>query len=121
MRWFVSFLLLAMVAMAQEHGPYSASEAYNITSAALLKREDVKLLTKNAENWAIRQAGSIGLSPEFVSPFVMVLGPLAAGKVSLQDTNIRWEPKKDLTVKPKVDYYLNNSQWSSGILFNWNF
>lgn len=87
---------------------YTQDEMVNITSEALQKREDVKLLTQNFESWGWRQVNSIGVSQKDATTAAVLIIPVFQQKISTRGVNFHWEPEKNLTLRPDIDYYFNN-------------
>ncbi len=114
----LTIILLPSICTAGDYHTYSDEEIYNITSSAVLERQDIKLLTKNAETWGLRQLHSVGINEAYAEPVVLVLAPLAFKKVSSKGIHFHWEPIKNMTFRPDVEYYLDSHE--SSYTFNVN-
>ncbi len=100
---------------------YSTEDMFNIVTGALLKRDDVKLLLKNSEDWGLRQIHSIGIDEKYVEPVVLGAAPLIFHKVSTKSLHFHWEPVKDLTLRPDVEYYLDSKEFNALFTIGWKF
>lgn len=105
----------------RDNRSYSKDEAYDITTKALLQEPSVKSLVKNSEQIVWRQLNYVGLSEKIVRPVATVAAPLIAGKISTKGLHFHWEPIRDVEIRPDVDYYMRNGEYSYNLNLNWEF
>lgn len=100
---------------------YSNEEMFNITSGAILQREDAKLFMKNFENWGWEQARYLGLSEKYLNPIIVAMSPLIYHKFSTRGIQYHWEPLKNLTLRPDLEYHLDSSEVTTTFSAGWKF
>lgn len=100
---------------------YSDEEAVNITTGAVLKHPEVKLLLKNSESWAWRQMNYLGLDEKAVRIAATIAGPLVSRKYTTRPLYMHWEPYPGLTMRPDVDYVPTNNETYWSFALNWSF
>lgn len=109
------------VPFGKTYAKYSVDDAFNITTEAVMKLEQVKLLMKNSEEWAWKEMRYIGLKEEVVNPVATIVAPIVFRKISTRGLHFHWEPVKDLTLRPDVDYHLDSTEFEGAFVMNWSF
>lgn len=99
---------------------YTINEMTNITVEAITKRDDARLLMKNFENWFNDSCDKIGIGPEVLIPISTAGAALVSHKITTRGLHMYYSPKKDLTIRPDVDYYLSGG-YSVQLTANWRF
>lgn len=130
MRWlfFVIFILSGGQAFAQvpqedrrSYRPYTQDEAFSITTGAMLKNPSIGVLIKNSERWGWDQIKSIGLNEDYVRTGASIAAPFIYRKFSTRSFHMRWDPWKDITVRPDVDYYFDSRDYNCSLSLIWRF
>jgi hypothetical protein len=78
-------------------------------------------VNKNFEAWGWKQMNYIGLTERIVNPVVLVATPIIQQKVSTKAIHFHWEPAKDLTLRPDVEYNFVDKTTNSTFTLNWRF
>lgn len=100
---------------------YTTEEATNTTLEALAKRPDVILTMKNFENWFWNRSCRYGLTPELGAILAAAALPLISHKLSTRSMHMHWEPIKDLTLRPDIDYYYSTGTYNFAFTTIWRF
>lgn len=100
---------------------YTRDQMYNITAEAVTKREDVNLLLKNLEVSFWRTANKVGVDQKIVIPVATIAAPLYYKKVSTRGFHIYYSPRKNLTLRPDLDYYYTTKTYQVNLTANWRF
>lgn len=122
MRLILALILLtACPGSAQEKMHYTIDETFNISTGALLKHPKVEAFVKTSESWAWRQVGRLGLGEDAVRVTATVIAPLIVGKYSTRGLHFHWEPVKELTMRPDIDYYPSTGVTTYSYSLHWRF
>jgi hypothetical protein len=125
-KYVLLILMLCSTALAEENFGnnflmYSNDEALDVTTKAILKQEDVKLLLKNSESWIWRRVDNMGMNRDFVRTGFILAAPLVSRKISTKGFHSYIPLSKDIVVRPDIDYYLDSSIFSYSLALKWRF
>lgn len=101
---------------------YSTNQAVDITTKALLKEQSVKNVVKRAEHLVWSQAEKIGIDEGLAKTTFTVAAPLLSGKLSTKPmNNFKWKLNEEALIRPNVDYYFHDGNYSCDLSFSWRF
>lgn len=111
----------AQTEVQREYQSYSQEDAFNITTGAILKNPSVVSLLKNSEKWGWEQVRSIGVNEDYVRTTASFAAPFVYRKLSTRGFYMKWEPLKDVSVRPDLDYYFDTKVYNFSTSVLWRF
>lgn len=110
-----------MQALPTEQRSYTREEAFDITSGAILQHPDIQPILRATENWGWRTVEYIGLDSETVRTLATVGAPIIHRKISTKGLKYKWEPIKNFSIRPDIEYYVPTKDFKSYLNLAWGF